>query len=40
MLLSIIEADVYDGQVVIVSEYAPDGSLDGWVKRHGELPLA
>src|SRR5438876_11178208 len=34
-VLSIIEADVYDGQVVIVSEYATDGSLDGWLKRHG-----
>ena len=34
-VLSIIEADVYDGQVVIVSEYAPDGSLDGWLKKCG-----
>src|SRR6185295_5407399 len=28
-ILQIIEADRYDGQVVIVSEYAPDGSLEG-----------
>jgi serine/threonine protein kinase len=34
-VLSIIEADMYDGQVVIVSEYAPDGSLEGWLKRNG-----
>jgi serine/threonine protein kinase len=34
-ILSIIEADMYDGQVVIVSEYAPDGSLEGWLKRNG-----
>jgi formylglycine-generating enzyme required for sulfatase activity len=34
-VLPIIEADIYDGQVVIVSEYAPDGSLEEWLKRHG-----
>jgi len=34
-VLPIIEADVYDGQVVIVSEYAPDGSLAGWLTRNG-----
>ncbi|MEW6734604.1 MAG: serine/threonine-protein kinase, partial [Acidobacteriota bacterium] len=34
-ILSIIEADKYDGQVVIVSEYAPDGSLESWLKKHG-----
>lgn len=34
-VLPIIEADLYDGQAVIVSEYAPGGSLDEWVKRHG-----
>lgn len=33
-VLPIIEADVYDGQIVIVSEYAPDGSLAEWLKRH------
>lgn len=33
-VLSIIEADIYDNQVVVVSEYAPDGSLDDWLKRH------
>ena len=27
-ILPIIEANIYDGQVVIVSEYAPDGSLE------------
>jgi serine/threonine protein kinase len=27
----LIEADIYDGYVVIVSEYAPDGSLEEWV---------
>src|SRR6266404_1968371 len=32
-VLPIIEADIYDGYVVIVSEYAPDGSLEEWVTR-------
>lgn len=35
-VLSIIEAEVYDGQVVIVSEYAPGGSLKEWLERHGK----
>src|ERR1051325_3207955 len=35
-VLSIIEAEVYDGHVVIVSEYAPDGSLEEWMHRHGK----
>lgn len=34
-VLPIIEANVYDEQVVIVSEYAPDGSLDSWLKQQG-----
>jgi serine/threonine protein kinase len=34
-ILPIFEATVYDGQVVIVSEYAADGSLTEWLKRHG-----
>lgn len=33
-VLPIIEADDYDGQIVIVSEYAPDGSLRDWMERH------
>ncbi len=33
-ILPIIEANVYDGQVVITSEYAPDGSLEGWLDLH------
>jgi serine/threonine protein kinase len=38
-VLPIIEADVYDEQVVIVSEYAPDGSLAKWLERHsGKAP--
>ncbi|HEY0427059.1 MAG TPA: serine/threonine-protein kinase [Pyrinomonadaceae bacterium] len=36
-ILPIIDADEYDGQVVIVSEYAPDGSLEEWLKRHGRM---
>jgi formylglycine-generating enzyme required for sulfatase activity len=32
-VLPLLEADVYDGQVVIVSEYAPDGSLHSWLER-------
>jgi serine/threonine protein kinase len=34
-ILPIFEASVYDGQVVIVSEYVADGSLAEWLKRHG-----
>ena len=34
-ILPIIEANVYDDQVVIASEYAPDGSFDTWLKRNG-----
>src|ERR1044072_8969547 len=34
-VLPLIEAEVYDGQVVIVSAYAPDGSLETWRMRHG-----
>ena len=38
-VLPIIEADIYDGQVVIVSEYAPGGSLQGWLQKHeGRAP--
>jgi len=32
-VLPIIEADEYDGYIVIVSEFAPDGSLSDWLKR-------
>jgi formylglycine-generating enzyme required for sulfatase activity len=35
----IIDADEYDGQIVIVSEYAPDGSLEEWLKKHGAMPV-
>lgn len=34
-VLPIIDADIYEGQAVIVSEYAPDGSLQKWIERHG-----
>jgi hypothetical protein len=34
-VLPIIEADIYDGRLVIASEYAPDGSLEAWLRRHG-----
>jgi serine/threonine protein kinase len=34
-VLPIIDADIYDDQVVIVSEYAPDGSLGTWLKKNG-----
>jgi parallel beta-helix repeat protein len=33
-ILPIIEADEYDSQIVIVSEYAPGGSLREWLKQH------
>lgn len=38
-VLPIIEADVYDGQAVIVSEYAPDGSLADLLRKQGKLPV-
>src|SRR5688572_2555443 len=38
-VLPIIEADEYNGQVAIVSEYAPDGSLDEFLKRERILPI-
>ena len=38
-ILPIIEADEYDGQIVIVSEFAPDGSLDEWLKRNGKMSV-
>jgi hypothetical protein len=34
-IIPIFEASVYDGQVVIVSEYASEGSLEDWLKKHG-----
>lgn len=38
-VLPMIEADIYDEQVVIVSEYAPDGSLAAWLRQHdGRAP--
>jgi serine/threonine protein kinase len=38
-VLPIIEANVYDGQIVIVSEYASDGSLEDVLKREGSLSI-
>lgn len=38
-VLPIIDADEYDGQVVIVSEFAPDGSLHDWLKVNGRMPI-
>jgi serine/threonine protein kinase len=34
-VVPMIEADIYDEQVVIVSEYVPDGSLAGWLTQNG-----
>jgi WD40 repeat protein/tRNA A-37 threonylcarbamoyl transferase component Bud32 len=34
-VLPIIDADIHDEQVIIVSEYAPDGSLSKWLEKHG-----
>lgn len=34
-ILSFIDADIYDEQIVIVSEYAPDGSLAQLLKQSG-----
>ena len=39
-ILPFIEAKTYNGQVIIASEYAPDGSLHGYLnKRGGKLPV-
>jgi serine/threonine protein kinase len=38
-ILPIIDADEYEGQIVIVSEYAPDGSLDEYLKTHGKMSV-
>ncbi len=38
-VLPMFEADIYDGQVAIVSEYAPDGTLKRWLDGHsGRAP--
>ena len=34
-ILPIIKADNVDGQIYIASEYAPDGSLNKWLKKYG-----
>ena len=34
-VLTMIEAGVYDGQLIIVSEYVQTGSLFDWLERHG-----
>ncbi len=36
-VLPIIEANIYDDQIVIVSEYAPDGSVIDWLTRQGGI---
>lgn len=38
-ILPIIDADFCDGQIVIVSEYAPDGSLEEWLRRNGKMSV-
>ena len=38
-VLPVLDADEYDGRIVIVSEYAPDGSLSDWIRKHnGKAP--
>ncbi len=34
-VLPMIEASIYDNRAVIVSEFASDGSLEGWLEHHG-----
>lgn len=34
-VIPVYEAEIYDGQVVIVSEYAPEGTLEQWLARSG-----
>src|SRR5687767_13899023 len=38
-VLPIIDADIYDGQVAIVSEYADGGSLAERLKKAGKFPV-
>lgn len=38
-ILPFIEAKIYNGQIAIVSEYAPDGSLENLLKQKGALPI-
>jgi formylglycine-generating enzyme required for sulfatase activity/tRNA A-37 threonylcarbamoyl transferase component Bud32 len=35
-VLAFVAARVFGGQVVLVSEFAPDGSLKDWLKQHGD----
>jgi serine/threonine protein kinase len=38
-VVPMIEAEIYDEQLVIVSEYVPDGSLGGWLEQNsGRAP--
>src|SRR5476651_315778 len=34
-IVPVMDAEVYDGQVVIASEYIAGGSLTDWLTRHG-----
>src|SRR5690348_15171933 len=34
-VVPVYDADVYEGQVAIASEYIPDGTLMDWMQRHG-----
>lgn len=36
-IVPVIEAAEYDGQLIIASEYAADGSLKEWIDRHRDL---
>ena len=38
-VLPIIEADEYDGQIIIVSEYVPGGSMARFLESEGPLPV-
>lgn len=38
-ILPIIDADEFDGQIAIVSEYAPDGSLADLLQKQGRLSV-
>jgi serine/threonine protein kinase len=38
-VLPILDADIYDGQAVIVSEFAEEGSLADRLKIYGKLPV-
>jgi len=34
-VVPVLEAEIYDGRIVIASEFVAGGSLEEWLRRHG-----